>query len=75
MMSRHKAWRLLVVIFVLSVSGCGISTKRNASLSRDDYQACLAANPDDVQASEDKRVIMEEKQRKYESQCRWIPCF
>jgi hypothetical protein len=75
MMSRHNVWRLLVVIFVLSLSGCSIATKRNAGLSRDDYQACLAANPDNGQACEDKRLIMERDQREYERRCQWLPCF
>src|SRR5215831_3175941 len=55
MMSPRNAWRLLVVIIVLTVSGCSIASKRNASLSRDDHQACLAANPDNGQACEDPR--------------------
>jgi hypothetical protein len=75
MMSRHNAWRLLVVIFVLSATGCSIADKRNASLSRDDYQACLAANPDNAQACEDKRLIMERDQRDYERRCQYLPCF
>jgi hypothetical protein len=72
MMSRRNAWRLVVAIFVLSVAGCAA---RNAQISNENYQACLAANPDNVQACEDKRLIMEENQRKYVSQCRWMPCF
>jgi hypothetical protein len=75
MMLRRNAWRLVVAIFVLSVAGCGLGVKRNASLSRDDYQACLAATPDNVQACEDKRLVMEQNQREYERQCRWVPCF
>ena len=76
MMSRYNAWRrLLVVIFLLTVSGCSIGAKRNASLSRDDYQACQAANPDNAQACEDKRLIMEREQREYERHCQFLPCF
>jgi outer membrane biogenesis lipoprotein LolB len=76
MMSRHNAWRLVVAIFcVLIVTGCTIATKRNAQVSHDDYQACLAANPDNVQACEDKRLIMERDQREYERRCQWLPCF
>jgi hypothetical protein len=75
MMSRHNGWRLLVLIFVLSGSGCSIADKRGASLSRDDYQACLAANPDNAQACEDKRLIMERDQREYERRCQFLPCF
>ena len=75
MMSRYNAWRILVAIFVLSLSGCSIADKRNASNSRDDYQACLAANPDNVQACEDKRLIMERDQHNYERRCQWLPCF
>ena len=74
-MSRHNAWRLVVAIFVLSLSGCSVANKRNASISRDDYQACLAANPDNVQACEDKRLIMERDQREYERRCQFLPCF
>jgi len=75
MMSRHNAWRLLVIIFVLSVTGCSIADKRNASLSRDDYQACMAANPDTPQTCDDKRLIMERDQRDYERRCQFLPCF
>jgi hypothetical protein len=75
MMSRHNACRLVVAIFVLSAAGCSVADKRNASLSRDDYQACLAANPDNIQACEDKRLIMERDQREYERRCQFLPCF
>jgi hypothetical protein len=75
MMSRRNTWRILVAIFVLSLLGCSIADKRNASLSHDDYQACLAANADNAQACEDKRLIMERDQRNYERRCQWLPCF
>ena len=77
MMSRHNAWRLVVVIFcVLSVAGCalGISAKRNYDMSRADYRACLEANSANVQACEDKRLTMEADERAYQDQCRWQPC-
>ena len=75
MMSQYNAWRLLVAIFVLSAGSCSVAEKRNASLSRDDYQACLAANPDNIQACEDKRLTMERAQRDYEHRCQSLPCF
>jgi hypothetical protein len=75
MMSRHHALRVVIAIFLLSLSGCSLADKRNASFSRDDYQACLAANPDNVQACEEKRLIMERDQREYERRCQYLPCF
>ena len=74
MMSRRNAWRLLAIILALIVTDCSIADKRNASLSRDDYQACLSANPDNAQACDEKRVIMERDQRDYERRCQFLPC-
>ena len=74
-LSHDHAWRLAAVIFcMLGIAGCSVSRKVYYERSREDYQACVAANSVNAEACEDKRLIMEQNKRDYESACRWQPC-